>query len=141
MAVTAQDVRTIALTLPRAYEALVRDRVKFRVKQIVFVSLSQDETVLGFGYPKEEREALVASDPEKFLMPVESDLRFNWVRARMDKIDPAELDELVVDAWRMTVPKKVWNEYLAGLADRTGPAETAGESEPEAEAEPDKPST
>lgn len=111
---TAQDVRDIALTLPRAYEALVRDRVKFRVKQIVFVSLSPDEKEMGFGYPKEEREALIASDPEKFHLPIPADLRYNWVRVRLDKIDEDELYELVVDSWRMTVPKKVWNEYLAG---------------------------
>ena len=24
------------------------------------------------------------------------------------------LRELIEDSWRMTVPKKVWNEYLAG---------------------------
>ena len=78
--VTADDVRKIALTLPRAYEALVRDRVKFRVGQIVFVSLSPDETVMGFGYPKEEREALIAAEPEKFHLPMPSDMRFNWMR-------------------------------------------------------------
>jgi hypothetical protein len=111
--VTAQDVRKVALSLPRAYEALVRDRVKFRVKQIVFISLSPDESEMGFGHPKEERDALIASDPAKFHLPIPSDLRYNWVRVRLDKIDQDELYELVVDSWRMTVPKKVWNEYLA----------------------------
>jgi hypothetical protein len=111
--VSAQDVRAIALSLPRAYEALVRDRVKFRVGQIVFISLSPDETEMGFGYPKEEREALIAAEPEKFHLPIPSDMRFNWMRVWMDKIDHDELYELVVDSWRMTVPKKVWNEYLA----------------------------
>ena len=111
--VSAQDVRAIALSLPRAYEALVRDRVKFRVGQIVFVSLSPDETEMGFGYPKEEREALIAAEPEKFHLPIPSDMRFSWMRVWMAKIDHDELYELVVDSWRMTVPKKVWNEYLA----------------------------
>ena len=37
---TAQDVRRLALALPRAYEALVRDYVKFRVGRIVFLSIS-----------------------------------------------------------------------------------------------------
>jgi hypothetical protein len=110
----AQDVRAIALSLPRAYEALVRDRVKFRVGGIVFASLSPDETVLGFGFPKEEREALIAAEPDKFFLPVPSELRYNWVRVRLAAIDRDELYELVVDSWRMTVPKKVWNEYLAG---------------------------
>ena len=108
-----EDVRRIALQFPRAYEALVRDCVKFRVGRIVFAALSRDETLLGFGYPKEQREALVASDPAKFLMPVTSDLRYNWVRLRLAEIDDGELEELLTDAWRMCVPKKVSAEYLS----------------------------
>jgi hypothetical protein len=111
--VTAEDVRAIALTLPRAYEVVVRDRVKFRVGQLVFLALSRDETVLGFGYPKEGRAALVAGEPDKFQLPSQSDMRYNWVDVRMSAIDRDELEELVIDAWRMCVPKKVWNEYLA----------------------------
>jgi hypothetical protein len=106
------DVRRSALALPRAYEALVRDYVKFRVGRIVFASVSPDETLLGFGYPKEEREGLVAGDPERFLMPVPSDLRYNWVRLRLALVDPEELDELIVEAWRMCVPKKVARDHL-----------------------------
>jgi hypothetical protein len=109
---TADDVRRIALDLPRAYEALVRDRVKFRVGRIVFASISPDEELLGFGFPKEERAALVASDPGKFLMPIRSDERYNWVRLRLAKVDETELRELVTDAWRMCVPKKVAEAYL-----------------------------
>ena len=112
--VTAQDVRRMALELPRAYEALVRDRVKFRVGRIVFLAISPDEELLGFGFPKEERAALVASEPNKFLMPVRSDERYNWVRVRLAKIDEAELRELIIDAWRMCVPKRVAEAYLRG---------------------------
>ena len=56
--------------LPRAYEAVVRDYVKFRVGRLVFASVSPDESLLGFAYPKDGRESLVDSDPETFLMPV-----------------------------------------------------------------------
>lgn len=108
------DVRRIALDLPRAYEALVRDYVKFRVGRLVFASVSPDETLLGFGFPKEARTALVESDSERFLMPVASDLRYNWVRVRLALVEPGELEELLVDAWAMCVPKKVAAEYLAG---------------------------
>jgi hypothetical protein len=110
-----EDVRRIALGLPRAYEAMVREYVKFRVGRIVFASVSPDESLLGFGFPKEARESLVESDPETFLMPVRSDLRYNWVRLRLDRVEVAELEELLVDAWQMCVPKKVAAEYLANL--------------------------
>jgi hypothetical protein len=106
------DVRRIALALPRAYEAMVREYVKFRVGRIVFASVSPDESLLGFGFPKEARESLVESDPETFLMPVKSDLRYNWVRLRLDRVEVDELEDLLVDAWQMCVPKKVAAEYL-----------------------------
>ena len=109
--VTIEDVRGLASTLPRAYEVVVRDRVKFRVGSIVFVAFSHDESLMGFGFPKEEREALVASDPETFLMPPESDLRFNWVVLRLDRIDLEEMREFVLDAWRMVVPKFVYRQF------------------------------
>jgi hypothetical protein len=110
--VTADDVRAVALSLPRAYEALVRDQVKFRVGRIVFVALSRDETLMGFGFPKEERAALVAGDPDTFVMPVKSDERYNWVRARLAALDVRQLRELVTDAWAMCVPKGVARAYF-----------------------------
>ena len=110
--VTSDDIRTVALSLPRTEEALVRDQVKFRVGRIVYVALSRDELSMGFGFPKDERDALVAAHPEKFFMPIQSDLRYNWVRVWLDAIDQTEMRELVVDAWRMVVPKRVAAEYL-----------------------------
>ncbi|MFF0579820.1 MmcQ/YjbR family DNA-binding protein [Streptosporangium saharense] len=102
---TTEDVRRVAMALPRTSEHLVRDRVKFRVGRIVYVALSRDETLMGFAFPKEERAALVASDPDRFLMPLPSDERFNWVRVRLSALDTPELTEIVTDAWRMAVPK------------------------------------
>jgi hypothetical protein len=115
--VTVDDVREFASQLPRAYEVLVRDRVKFRVGRIVFAAFSRDEQVMGFGFPKEERAALVAAEPDKFLMPGQSDLRYRWVRVRLAAIDKAEMQELVLDAWGMCVPKRVAADYLASRAD------------------------
>jgi hypothetical protein len=120
--VTVEAVRAFALQLPRSYEVLVHDRVKFRVGQIVYVAFSRDETVMGFGFPKEERHMLVETEPDKFMLPRESDMRFNWVLARCEALDDAEMRELVFDAWRMVVPKKVWaaiSEVPAG--DAAGP--------------------
>ncbi len=113
MAVTGDEVREIALRLPRAYEALVRDRVKYRVGRIVFAALSRDQTVLGFGFPKEEREALVASDPVTFRLPAAGDMRYHWIEASMDALDREELEELLVEAWAMCVPKKVSSAWFA----------------------------
>ena len=112
--VTVDDVRELAETLPRSYEVLVRDRVKFRVGSIVYVAFSQDEQEMGFAFPKEERAALVAAEPAKFALPPTSDMRFNWVMVRLAEIDVAEMTELVLAAWTMVVPKKVARERLGG---------------------------
>jgi hypothetical protein len=110
--VTIDDVRDVAGFLPRSYEVLVRDRVKFRVGRIVYLAFSRDETLMGFGFPKEEREALVASEPDKFMMPPASDLRYHWAVVRLAAIDRQEMRELVLDAWRMVVPKSVARDYF-----------------------------
>jgi hypothetical protein len=113
--VTIDDVRPLALSLPRTYEALVRDRVKFRVGRIVYLAFSRDETQMGFAFPKEWREVLVGSDPEQFIMPSAGDMRWNWVEVRLAALDRDEMRELVVDAWRMVVPKRVAADYANGL--------------------------
>lgn len=109
--VTSDDVRAFAMQLPGTYETLVRDRVKLRVGRYVYVAFSRDETQMGFGFPKAEREAIVRSDPEKFLMPSRGDLRYHWLDVRLDALDETEMRELVLDAWRMAAPKRVVAEY------------------------------
>lgn len=109
--VTIADVRRLAATLPRSYEVLVGGRVKFRVGSIVYVSFSRDESVMGFGFPKEQREWLVGGSPDKFMFPQASDMRYHWVLVRLAAIDEQEMRELVLDAWRMIVPKSVSAAY------------------------------
>ena len=109
---TVDDVRAIAMSLPRTSEHLIRDNVKFRVGRIVYAAVSPDEERLGFGFPKEERAALVASRPETFMMPLPSDERYQWVRARLAMLDEDELRELLIDAWCMVMPKTIAASYL-----------------------------
>ena len=113
------DVRALGTDLERSYPVYVRGRLKFRVKQIVYVAFSLDETEMGFAFPKEQRAALVAGDPQRFRMPPASDMRFNWVHADLAALDPTEAREFVVDAWRMVVPQKLSRAY--DLAHPHGP--------------------
>jgi hypothetical protein len=110
--VTVADVRALALTLPRTTEHLIRDRVKFRVGAIVYVAFSRDETTMGFGYPKEERDALIDAEPDLFFLPPTSDLRFNWVCCHLARLDHPYMTELVTEAWRMVVPKFLARQRL-----------------------------
>jgi hypothetical protein len=115
-----EDVRPLGEGLERSYQVYVRGRLKFRVKQIVYVAFSLDESVMGFAFPKEERAALVAGQPDRFRMPRPSDMRFNWVEADLAALNPAEAREFVVDAWRMVVPKKLSRAYDLAYPDGPG---------------------
>ena len=114
MPVTVSEVQELARNLPRASEAYVRGRLKFRVGRIVFLAFSKDGTTMGFGFPKEWRAALVESEPDKFSLPSESDMRYHWVHVRLDAIDRGEMRDLVENAWAMCAPKFLVEEYAAG---------------------------
>ena len=103
--VTADDVCDFARTLPRTNEGLVRGQVKFRIGRIVYLALSRDGSTLGFAFPKELRDALIESEPEKFSLPRQSDMRYHWVHVRLDAIDGDEMRELVEDAWAFSCPR------------------------------------
>jgi hypothetical protein len=110
--VSIADIRAATAGLPRSYEVLVRDRVKFRVGRIVYLAVSPDESTMGIAFPKEERDAIIAAEPDKFLRPAPADERYHWIQVRLSALDADELRELVIDAWTMVVPKRVAAEYL-----------------------------
>ncbi|MCW2764165.1 MAG: hypothetical protein JWO11_124 [Nocardioides sp.] len=103
--VTSDDVRRVGLALPRTWEFRTGGRAKLKVKQIVYCAFSADETRLGFGFPKAERDGLIASDPETFFLPPDRDLRYQWVCAHLSRLEHDEMREFVTDAWRMCVPQ------------------------------------
>ena len=128
MAVTVDEVRAVARSLERAYEVVVRGRLTFRVGSIVFLAFSQDMAgsaggkaaaarpgdrvgfddsveTMGLGFPKDWRAAAVESRPETFSLPRASDLRFDWIVARLAALDHDEMVDLVEDAWALCVPK------------------------------------
>jgi hypothetical protein len=109
--VTVEEIRAVASNLPRTNEGLVRGQVKFRIGRIVYLAISRDGSTMGFAFPKEWRNALVESEPEKFSLPSAHDMRYHWVDVRLDAIDASEMRELVEDAWAFTVPKRVADEY------------------------------
>jgi hypothetical protein len=111
MPVTVDEVRALAATLPRSNEAHVRGYVKFRIGQIVYLSLAPDGSGMGCGFPKEFRQAAVDDEPEKFSQPNESDMRFNWIHVTLAAIDAEEMRDLVEEAWSRAVPKYVAEEY------------------------------
>jgi hypothetical protein len=116
VATTLADVRALALTLPRTTEGAVRGRVKFYVGRIVYLAFARDETMMGFAFPREWREAALASEPERFVRPKPADLRYNWLVVRLAAIGAAEMEELVTEAWSMVVPQRVVDEWTGSRA-------------------------
>lgn len=110
------------MTLPRTTEGFVGGRVKFYVGRIVYVSFSRDGKVMGFGFPKDQRDWLVGGSPDKFMLPEGGDLRYHWVLVRMAAIDLTEMRELVLDAWRMVVPKRLALAFTPDPGPRAGRA-------------------
>lgn len=109
---TVADIRQVALSFPRAQEALVRDRIKFRAGRLVFVALSRDELMMGCGFPREERAAMVAAEPDKYLLPTPSELRYQWIEVRLAAIGLDEMRELVTGAWVICVSQGLAREHL-----------------------------
>ena len=105
------DIRAITADLPRSYEVMVRDWTKFRIGQIVYLSLAPDGSTMGCGFPKEFRQAAVDAEPEKFALPSASDMRFNWIHVSLAAIDADEMRDLVESAWSMCVPKFLAEQY------------------------------
>lgn|SRR5436305_11778765 len=113
---TVEQVQALARGLPRSYEVYVYGRLKYRVGQIVYLAFSRDFELMGFAFPREWRPVLIEAEPDKFLLPRASDMRFNWIESRLGALEETELRDLVLDAWQMVVPKRVAAAYTAGRA-------------------------
>ncbi len=116
--VSVDDARAVAAELPRSYEAHVRGRLKLRVGRIVYASFSRDGAVMGCGFPREWRQTAVDNEPEKFSLPSEGDMRYQWIHVDLGAIDAEELRDLVENAWAMCVPKGVYEEYASSMGYR-----------------------
>ena len=110
--VTVDDVLAVARPLPRSYEVVVYGRLKFRVGSIVYLAFSREMDIIGFAFPTEWRDVIVTAEPHKFMLPSLSDMRFNWVHARLAAVDEVEMRDFVHDAWRLVVPKFVAAAYF-----------------------------
>ncbi|MCX4782703.1 MmcQ/YjbR family DNA-binding protein [Streptomyces sp. NBC_01264] len=120
MATTADDVREIALSLPGSSEKLAWGMPTFRVGAAngkdrkggsggkIFAALADDDTSIGVKCPREDREELIAAEPEKFFIRPGHDDNYAWLRVRLAAVeDTAELRSILTDAWRQAAPKRL----------------------------------
>ncbi|MEU9178481.1 MmcQ/YjbR family DNA-binding protein [Streptomyces sp. NPDC048550] len=108
MAVTAEDVRTTALSLPDSSEKLAWGMPTFRVGGKIFAALGEDDASIGVKCPKEDRAELIAAEPEKFFVRAGHDDNYAWLRVRLAALEgAAELRAILVDSWFQAAPKRL----------------------------------
>ncbi|HEV2815403.1 MAG TPA: MmcQ/YjbR family DNA-binding protein [Solirubrobacteraceae bacterium] len=122
---TWDDVRRIALGLPETSERVSRDLRQWVVRDKLFVwerpLRRADREALGDSAPDGPilgarvehlvaKEALLADDPGVFFTTPHFD-GYPAILARLDRIGPDDLEELVVEAWLVRAPKRLADAY------------------------------
>jgi hypothetical protein len=103
--VRASTVRKIALSLPGAEEREAWGEATFRVRNKIFVMMTEFERHAWVKNLHDEQRALVAMDPDTFFVPPYVGPS-GWIGVRIAKVDRAEMHELLIEAWRLTAPKR-----------------------------------
>jgi hypothetical protein len=99
-------VRAIALSLPDAEERETWETATFRVRSKIFAMFSDQEREIWIKATHDEQRALVAMDPETFFHPPYVGPS-GWVGVRYATAERGEIEELLIEAWRMTAPKRL----------------------------------
>ena len=107
---TPEELRQLALSLPEVEEHETWGHPTFRVRGKIFATLSADEQVAGVKASLEDQEELIASDPKTFAVASYTG-RFGWVSVQLSTVDPGEMRELVIEAWRRTAPRRLVAAY------------------------------
>jgi hypothetical protein len=115
MAVTVARVRKLALALPATTEVVTwGSDLTWRVNDKIFAMGGPSAPRISVKTSKEEQAELLAADPETFFYAAYVG-RFGWVEVVLARVDAAEVNELLIEAWRRTAPKKLVKAYdLAG---------------------------
>ena len=101
----ADEFRAIALALPEAVEQPHFDRPSFRVRKRIFATLRPAEARAVLKLSRLAQEALVASDPQTFAVTPWA--HQGWTSVNLERAEPAELRELIVEAWAEVAPKRL----------------------------------
>jgi hypothetical protein len=109
---TEDDVRRIALSLPETTEQPWYNTPGFRVKGKGFLRIRAEAEggLLVYVADLGEKEALLASDPQKFFTTPHYD-GHPTVLVDISAVDEDELRELIIDSWRLRAPKRVRDAF------------------------------
>jgi hypothetical protein len=102
----AAELRRLALALPEVEEKSHFGRPDFRVRDKIFAGLSEPEV----GYVKLTPElavGLTGSRPQAFFAASGAWGLKGWTHVRLAQLGSAELKELLLEAFRLTAPKRL----------------------------------
>ncbi len=108
----AGTVRTRALSLPEAEERETWGEATFRVRNKIFLMIDPDGKRAAVKSTHDEQAAVLAQDPETFFRPEYVGVH-GWIGVVISRVDRKEMEELIIEAWRMTAPKRVVSAYDA----------------------------
>ena len=104
------DFRELVLSLPETIEKEAWGHPTFRVRNKMFASAATDLSTCTVKSTLDEQRALTQMDPETFFVPAYVG-KHGWIGIVLDRVDPDELRELTIEAWRMTAPKRLVREW------------------------------
>jgi hypothetical protein len=112
VAIKYEKVRDWVLDLPGGQEIMVEEwgHPTLRVNNKMFAGGAPGSPTMSVKCTKEEQASLIAERPDVYSTAAYVG-RFGWVEVQLSKVDPVELKELVIEAWRRTAPKKLVKEY------------------------------
>jgi hypothetical protein len=106
MGLRKDTIRRMALALPEAEERETWGTPTFRVRNKIFAMFSEGGREVWVKSTHDEQRALVAMEPDTYFVPPYVGPS-GWVGVVISGADRGEMRELVIEAWRLTAPKRL----------------------------------
>jgi hypothetical protein len=97
---TFKDVRKMALALDSVEESTSYGTAAFKIRGKLIARLKEDGESLVVGTTFEEREGMMAADPETYYI-TDHYLKYPWVLVRLPKVHPDAMRDLLKGALRL----------------------------------------
>lgn len=108
-----RTVCKLAMALPEAEERPTWETITFRVRNRIFAMFGDDRKAIWVKSVHDEQRALIAEDPDTFFSPPYVGPS-GWVGVRFRTADRDELNELLIEAWRLTAPRRLVTAFDQG---------------------------
>ena len=111
---TFDDVRAMALALPQVEESTSYESPAFRIRKRLLARLHDDGEAIVLKVDPVQRDALLATRPDRFFVTPHYEDDRSWILTRLDGADPEEIAELLAAAWRRLAPRRIVEAFDAG---------------------------